>query len=130
MLEQTHLMSRPLQEDSKVQAIFAVRPSRKAILFIHGYTGDALKTWKDFPALLPQNPKFAGHDLLFYGYDGLRAPVGSSASLFRQFLEKLFANTPDISNRSLPPLFHRDATFGYDDLIIVAHSLGAVVTRR
>lgn len=130
MSEQTHLLSRPLEADSDVQAIFSVNPARKALLFIHGYTGDALKTWTDFPALIPQNPKFTGHDLFFYGYDGLRAPVGSSASLFRQFLEKLLGNTADILNESLRPPFHRAADFEYDDFLIVAHSLGAVVTRR
>ena len=130
MPEQTHLLSRLLKADSDVQAVFSVDPARKAILFIHGYTGDALKTWTDFPALLPQNPLFSGHDLFFYGYDGLRAPVGSSASLFRQFLEKLFGNTADILNETLPPSFHREDDFEYDDFLIVAHSLGSVVTRR
>ena len=100
MPEQIHLLSRLLKADSDVRAFFSVNPTGKAILFIHGYTGDALKTWTDFPALLPQNPKFAGHDLFFYGYDGLRAPVGSSASLFRQFLEKLFGNTADNLGRA------------------------------
>jgi len=130
MSEQTHLLSRPLEADPDVQAVFSLNPARKAILFIHGYTGHAFKTWTDFPALLPQNPKIKGHDLFFYGYDGLRAPVGSSASLFRQFLEKLFGNTGNLLSESLRSRFGRPADFEYDDLLIVAHSLGAVVTRR
>lgn len=130
MAEQTHLLPRLLKSSSDVQAILSVSPIRKAILFIHGYTGDALKTWTDFPTLLPQNPKFSGHDLYFYDYDGLRAPIGSSASLFRQFLEELFSNTATILDDTLPASFRRGATFEYDDVLIVAHSLGAVVTRR
>ncbi|HMP72082.1 MAG TPA: hypothetical protein PKE55_02355 [Kiritimatiellia bacterium] len=130
MPEQTHLLTREFKEDSDVQVAFSVNPARKAILFIHGYSGDALKTWTDFPDLLRQNPKFAGHDLYFYGYDGLRAPIGASASIFRQFLEKLFGNTEGVLNANLPPTFQREAGFQYDDFLIVAHSLGAVVARR
>lgn len=134
MSHQTHLTPRGLKAirkpDKDVQVLFAAVPHRKAILFIHGFSGDATKTWSDFPLLMPGCAKCKGHDLFFYGYDGLRADMFASASLFRDFLDRLFSNTLQLVNDNLPAAAQRDATFGYDELMIVGHSLGAVIARQ
>jgi len=116
--------------DKDVQVLFAVKPDRKAVLFIHGFSGDAIKTWSDFHELLPESPNSYGRDLFFYGYDGLRAEMNASASLFRDFLERMFNNTAQFVNDNLPLAAQRPAGFLYDELVIVAHSLGAVISRR
>ena len=134
MAQQTHFTSRALKAarkpDKDVQVLYSVDPKRKAVLFIHGFSGDAVNTWSDFHLLMPQSDKCAGYDLFFYGYDGLRADMIASASLFRDFLDRLFANASQTANDNLPPAAQRKADFGYDELVIVGHSLGAVLTRR
>jgi len=131
---QTHLAPRTLKGTNKpekdIQALFAVQPNRTGILFIHGFSGDAIKTWSDFHELLPGSAKCSGSDIFFYGYDGLRAEMNSSAAIFREFLDRLFGETKTFLAINLPPSAQRVADFKYDKLIIVAHSLGAVISRR
>ncbi len=131
---QTHLTLRTLngtqKPDKDVQVLFAVQPNRKALLFIHGLSGDAIKTWSDFHELLPERPKCTSHDIFFYGYDGLRADMYASASLFRDFLNRLLNSTKSFLADNLPPSARRADDFRYDELVIVAHSLGAVISRR
>ena len=131
---QTHLTTRTLKgtekPDKDVQALFAAQPDRKAVLFIHGFSGDAIQTWSNFHELLQECPKCSGRDLFFYGYDGLRAEMNASASIFRAFLDRLFGSTEQFLNDNLPPSAQRADDFGYDELVIVAHSLGAVISRR
>lgn len=128
---QTHLAARSLKApDDDVQALFAAAPTRKAVLFIHGFSGNATKTWSDFHELLPQCSTCAGHDLFFYGYDGLRAELNASAALFRGFLERVLTDSHTLLANNLPQAAQREQTFAYDDMVIVAHSLGAVISRR
>jgi len=131
---QTHLSLRSLtgneKPDKDVQALFATRPGGKAILFIHGFSGDPIKTWSDFHVLLPAAQNCRDRDLYFYGYDGLRANMNSSAALFRDFLDRLFQQSAEFVNHNLPEDAQRPNTFQYDDVLLVAHSLGAVIVRR
>lgn len=131
---QTHLMPRALKGPGRTahdaHALFAVRPDRKALIFIHGFSGEAIKTWADFHELLPGCPECAGRDIYFYGYDGLYADVNSSAAIFRGFLDRVLGSTASLLAANLPPAAERDPRFAYDDLVIVAHSLGAVISRR
>ena len=53
----------------------------------------------------------------------------TSAEIFRQFLDALFGHPSALSNTSLPVAAARPPTFKYVEIIIVAHSLGAVITR-
>lgn len=131
---QTHLVARPLKglekPDKDVQVLFAVQPDRKAVLFIHGFSGDAIKTWSDFHLLLPDCQRCQGHDLFFYGYDGLRAEMTASAALFRDFVDRLLGRTSEFVNENLPSAALRPTDFAYGEVLIVAHSLGAVIARR
>lgn len=131
---QSHLVPRTLsgseKPDKDVQVAFSTAPDGKAILFIHGFSGDAIKTWSDFHQILPESPKCAGRDLFFYGYDGLRAEMNASAAIFRAFLDRLFTKTNQFLAANLPASAQRPVGFAYEELTIVAHSLGAVVARR
>lgn len=116
--------------DGETQALFAVQPNRKALLFIHGFSGEAITTWSDFHTILPECPKCSGYDLFFYGYDGLRAQMNASAAIFRSFVDRLLGQTQEFLAANLPPSAQRPTSFEYDELVIVAHSLGAVIARR
>jgi pimeloyl-ACP methyl ester carboxylesterase len=131
---QTHLAPRTLKSEQakgeNVEALFSAQPNRKAVLFIHGFSGNALRTWSEFPELLPECSKCTGSDLYFYGYDALRDELIASAAIFRVFLDRLFGKTKEILAANLPPSAQRADDFEYDQLVIAAHSLGAVVARR
>jgi hypothetical protein len=81
-------------------------------------------------------PLHRGDDLLFYGYESLRSQVDYMATEFTQFLEQFLAAPARWIN---PMVTHiepwypgcvRPAEFKYRRVVIVAHSLGAVVARR
>ena len=115
--------------DSYVRAAVN-QPANGALIFVHGFGGEAMGTWTDFPGLLGRMPKAAPYDVFYYGYD-MRRQAGISAVGFRNFLAAI-AEAPafDVLNPSLPtPLGQRPRTFRYDHIVIAAHSLGAVVTR-
>jgi pimeloyl-ACP methyl ester carboxylesterase len=116
--------------DKDVSVYFANEPTRKAVLFIHGYHGEHLTTWSYFPQLMTMRDLWSGTDLFYYGYDGIRDELNSSAAILREFLDRLFTQSAQMANRHLPTSLQRADDFTYDELIIVGHSLGAVVARR
>jgi alpha-beta hydrolase superfamily lysophospholipase len=126
---QTHLQDRSLKEYRHVRALFSVVPSRRAVIFIHGFGGDPLATWANFHTLLPRKPEFSAHDVFFYGYDGLWAELVSSAAIFESFLSTILANPLTIINNNLPASGKRGSSFAYDHVLLVGHSLGAVIAR-
>jgi alpha-beta hydrolase superfamily lysophospholipase len=56
--------------------------------------------------------------------------MNASASIFRAFLDRFFGKTNEFLAKNLPPSAHRADDFRYDELVIIAHSLGAVISRR
>lgn len=113
------------------RAYWAINPSGKLIVFVHGFRGDAVKTWIDFPGLLPANPNCAGSDIFYYGYDGAETRADNSAKLLYDFVDDLCFRPAGVINPTLPPgAPPRPANFAYNKITLVAHSLGAVVTRR
>lgn len=131
---QSHLAILQLQADRKpdnsVQAMFSTNPGRKALVFVHGFSGRAVETWSDFHLLIPQSDKFADFDLYFYGYDGLWSELHASAGMLRDFLDRLLNENPQLVNASLPAAASRPDDFCYEQVVLVAHSLGAVICRR
>jgi len=128
-LAQTHYMERELNSEFGVRALLAIKPNRKGILFIHGYRGDAISTWSDFSKILPGDNNFSGYDLLFYGYDGFRGELIATVGIFRNFMDWLFGNPLALINHALGKNALRADGFAYDHVLVVAHSLGAVVSR-
>jgi hypothetical protein len=128
-LAQTHYMERELNSEYGVRALLAIKPNRKAILFIHGYGGDAVSTWSEFNKILLEDSRFADHDLIFYGYDGLRGELIATVLIFRDFMDWLFGKSLVLINHALGKEALRPEGFAYDHILVVAHSLGAVVAR-
>lgn len=130
MTEQTHLLPVDLPFGRKTRARFARRPAERAVVFVHGFGGDAVKTWVDFPSLLPECAECAGHDLYFFDYDSLKQRAVYSASEFAAFLKAILTDPQSVfsANRSVTAL--RQAPIQYQRITIAAHSMGAVVSRR
>jgi len=112
----------------KSEAHWAIAPTGKALIFVHGFGGSAVTTWVQFPSMLEQERACRGSDLIFYGYDGLRTRARPSADKLIRFLDVLFAKPSELVTQSLRTV-HRSPSFSYKRIVIVAHSLGAVVSR-
>jgi pimeloyl-ACP methyl ester carboxylesterase len=126
---QSHYIPRKLDPHAGLTAIFAVEPNKRAIIFVHGYGGDAISTWSEFDRFCLTLREFSSYDLLFFGYDGLRSELLASSLLFHKFLAWLFADSVVAINDSLPSGVARDRSFGYESVTLVCHSLGAVIAR-
>ena len=50
------------------------------VIFVHGFNGRAVKTWRDFADGTNQTPWWSEADLIFVGYDSLRREINGVAS--------------------------------------------------
>ena len=114
-----------------------------AIVYVHGFLGDAQSTWEHlqyYTDRLPGEP-FRDVDLFFYGYQAESNFVHISASHLRAFLHQMFPLPPaellTVQFRDLDwrlPYDPESITLRerqpYSRLVLVGHSLGAVVVRR
>src|SRR5260370_23024341 len=130
MPTQTHYFPRSLEYGRGTMAHWTCKPADRLVVCVHGFGGSASGTWPDFPALLPQAAALTTRDLIFYGYDGRFTQENSSAISFYDFLEQFLANPVAVVNRTQPPTAPDRVNFVYSRVMIVAHSLGAIVTRR
>jgi pimeloyl-ACP methyl ester carboxylesterase len=101
---------------------FHVAPNaanKAAIIFVHGFTGDAAKTWRRIPEFLA--PALSQWDLLGFGYRSgkLFDLVGLwSADAQLEEIATMLQSRPEI------------AASRYDTLCLVAHSMGGLVVQR
>lgn len=100
-----------------------VENNAAAIVFVHGFSGSALKTWGNLPAQLTQEPGLNGWDIFSYGY---------ATSIGRFETPGLWAADPNIERlalglrtaAALPPLNQ------YRSLAFIAHSMGGLVVQE
>jgi pimeloyl-ACP methyl ester carboxylesterase len=94
-------------------------PKRVAIVFVHGFTGDRMGTWRRIPEFLSQEPRLAEWDLVFFGYP--------SSGFFD--LLNVWSSDPDLEAIATQ-LSTAEDLLGYDALAFVAHSMGGLVVQR
>ena len=99
------------------------------VVFVHGYGGDAVRTWSMFDVLLQDEMALQGADLVFYGYDARWSELIASTGIFYEFLTAVAEAPSDLLNPSLSAAHARVPAFRYQRLVICAHSLGAVLAR-
>jgi pimeloyl-ACP methyl ester carboxylesterase len=126
-----HLLPRPLPEwGKKTQVFWSTRPGDVALVFIHGFTGGALSTWGELPDMILKEAKAAPCDLFFYGYNSTTTQIGNSSLRFMNFLNWLCEVPFNLSDKFVKDETNRQSGFSYNKIVVVAHSMGAVVTRR
>src|SRR3954447_10392613 len=117
-----------LPGDSRSKVIFSKHSPTALIVFVHGFRGTALETWQDFDQLAITNDAFKNADLLFFGYDAYLSNVVAGSSFLFCLLKELDSDPPAIVGINKPQVVAARAN-GYQRIILVAHSLGAVVCR-
>jgi len=101
------------------------------LIFVHGFNGQALATWSSFPSLLTKQSKFSDWDFVFFGYDGLHTEAVTSAVDLGQLLDMISSSPSQLYGASTAsPHAARRHPQAYKRIVLVAHSLGAVVARR
>jgi hypothetical protein len=118
-------------------------PVTTAVIFVHGFGGDAEGTWFQFQTLVDRHdPKawWRAADLFFYTYESVAKPVRLNAARFAAFLDGVFPH-PDakLFEVDVSPLLQalglterialREKFDRYQTLVFVAHSEGALVIR-
>lgn len=113
-----------LNEGKNTTAYLSLNQPKGLIVFVHGLAGHATSTWADFDIVVKNFAEFIDYDVIFYGYSSLNSGASSNALLFYNNLKKF--STPLDNFLGI----ERNTTGGYKNIILVAHSLGAIVVRR
>lgn len=125
-METTHTIGIDLAFGHRTVAMLSVRRPKSIVVFVHGFGGKAQSTWKGFPLGLQNNAAFASTDVVFFGYKSKRQAVVSA----RELLELLSAVLSPSASDLYPSEVGRRGPINYRKVILVSHSLGALVTRR
>ena len=97
------------------------------VIFVHGFIGNATKTWEEFPQLFKTHDDFDTSDIIFYDYESLKGQVSNNAIKFYEFLKAVCENSPnEITFKR--NIIEKD--FAYSKVLLVAHSLGSIIVRR
>jgi hypothetical protein len=112
----------------------------RLVVFVHGFGGKPTGTWRKFQSLVDElqdkYPWWCETDLVFYNYESRRA-IQISAQDFSRFLDDIVKG--EIERITITDFIPRTLFAGhtpvwnkrtYKELILVAHSEGAVVIRR
>lgn len=121
-----HTASIEIKYGVNSEGYFTYSPCNTLIIFVHGFGGKALSTWSDFPLLVLNDNKFKACDIIYYGYDTFQGQAGDHSAELYAFINE--AINP-LANKILPAnqgLNERT----YNRILLVAHSLGAVLVRQ
>ncbi|WP_246806896.1 hypothetical protein [Ensifer sp. ENS04] len=108
---------------------FAKQPARRLLVFVHGFGGSASATWAGTEASLAADPRAGTCDLIYFGYRSFHAQPEMSAGILRGFLDEA-AGAGSKWNALASRALGVDVAREYDEVLVIAHSLGAPISRR
>jgi pimeloyl-ACP methyl ester carboxylesterase len=121
-----HTVPIEIKHGVNTQGFFSYEDPSLLIVFVHGFGGDAISTWNHFPSLIVFEDRCRKADIIFYGYDTFKGQAGDHAAELYHFL--VAAQKP-LTNNILPG-GQRLPERSYLRILLVAHSLGAVLVRQ
>lgn len=125
-MQNYHTIPVTITDGENSKGFFAYDDPEILVVFVHGFKGASITTWNHFPEAVTNDTDFSEVDFIFYGYNTLGASASFHAAAFKKFLDKAF--TP-LASRILPAnqgLPERN----YKRIVLVAHSLGALIVRQ
>ena len=104
---------------------------KTAIVFIHGFGGDAAKTWEEFPAFLASAEPLHDWDVFSIAYNSNLMATAVEASL-GWLKRKFWSRQPPIQVLAdeLRARFDFKPLSEYQRVAIIAHSMGGLVAQR
>ena len=117
--------------DFAPMAYVAHAEPKRLIVLLHGFLGSAGGTWRGMESFDAEDDFWRSADLLFVGYDSFRESIKGVADRLRRRIPDFYP-TPSNYLRPEPwgALATRPDLLEYEELIIVAHSLGGLVARK
>jgi hypothetical protein len=110
------------------------KKNKNLAVFVHGFTGNYLSTWGNFPELLTRDPRLHHYDFLFWGYSSnFLIPredffLDNVKQLFTQFLSRHKTNQHiEIVAQGLQT--ELKYLEDYDNIKLIGHSLGGLIIR-
>lgn len=101
-----------------------------ALVFLHGWGGSASDTWEAFPEALRLSPRTAQVDAFFLQYPSREHRVAFCAAPVAMMVRDLLRHPlARVVAAALPPGATRPP-FIYSRVVLIGHSMGAVVARR
>jgi hypothetical protein len=125
--ELSHSSPVPIAFGKNSWAYYSFTPTRRALIFLHGFKGESIGTWSQFNRLIYEDQAFRDFDCFFVGYDGLYESLISSSKRFYGFLNDVLGS--DGSARKRLSVLD-DRRLPYLEVVVVAHSMGSVVVRK
>jgi len=111
-------------------AYFSHERAERLVVFVHGFRGQAVSTWYQFPESGDRNDWWRASDFLFVGYDSARDTIVGVATRVSKHLSRFYPHVPtdllEVGGVRVRPA----GTEPYRELLLVGHSLGGVVLRR
>jgi len=118
-----HYLPVDIPHGEKTHAYCSFLKPKRLIVFVHGFNGDSNTTWASFSDLTRAEDKFKDADILFFGYETLK----SQANNMCLTLYDLLSDCSNPANAYYPN--RPQANTAYQEIILICHSLGAVVAR-
>jgi hypothetical protein len=134
------------REARRTYALLSTHPeTTRAVIFVHGFMGDAVETWVDFHGKIDQWTRddwWEKSDLFFYSYPSVKQSTAVTADHLFRWVRRIFPNpnplwfkldTNDVPKELYEGEYDihvRPEPIGYIELVLVGHSEGGLVLRR